>query len=177
MSFIDVFRHEHIGFIAGVPIYLPEQDIAGEFEANANSILLGGGSGELDAWVLAPEDVLFAVVDHHLFASGNTNKIEPESKNEGDFYDFMETIFPNDVYSPIDRPTWTGDEWFSIMNEALEEGYTKEGYGSIERWFCVKLGEVIFNRLPSRLEVSLNDNALEIIKQASESNTFPKKSI
>ena len=57
MSYIDVFQHEHCGYITGIPVYrLLESSLEEvEFIATPHQLLVGGGSGEHPAVVFAPE--------------------------------------------------------------------------------------------------------------------------
>jgi len=49
VSYIDLFDHEHVGHFAGLPIYrplepvVPQSPIYGEFPANTDNLVLGGG--------------------------------------------------------------------------------------------------------------------------------------
>jgi hypothetical protein len=57
MSYIDTFDHELVGFFAGLPLYRPLEIVAGsggdEFGCTPLQLVLGGGSGEHPAVVLA----------------------------------------------------------------------------------------------------------------------------
>lgn len=169
MSFIDVFQHKHVGFIADIPIYLPEQDISGEFTARANAILLGGGSGELSAWVLDPVDVLFMTVDHHLYQTDESEVPSPENYGVSDeAYDaFMDTLFPDDesiVYRP--GPTWTLDESYRIVTRAMAAGYVEgEPHRFVENWLTVKVGERFFDTIIERCEVKFTESDMEILEK------------
>ena len=57
MSYIDTFDHEFIGFIAGLPIYLPLEtvtasDIPSEFGCSPQNLIIGGGDGEHPAIIV-----------------------------------------------------------------------------------------------------------------------------
>lgn len=167
MSFIDCFKHEHIGFIATVPLYLPQQEITGEFEAKSNAVLFGGGSGELDAWVLSPEDVLSTVLDYYIYGTEITDdeKLKRFGITEDEYYDLLEKMIPEETAYPLANKNfyWGGDTWFDIMNHALEEGYTKEGYGFVENWMIIKAGEKLIDIIVDRCDTVFSDSDMIII--------------
>jgi hypothetical protein len=66
MSFIDTFRHQLCGYLAGVPLYLPGEDITGEFDASPDDLVLGGGSGELAGAVVDVVAAIGHVVDDYI---------------------------------------------------------------------------------------------------------------
>jgi hypothetical protein len=66
MSFIDAFRHQLCGYLAGVPLYLPAENISGEFEATPDNLVLGGGSGELDGVVVDVVAAIGRVLDQYI---------------------------------------------------------------------------------------------------------------
>lgn len=51
MSHIDCFDHSHIGFMAGIMVYHPMQKDE-EYGFDERSIIIGGGSGEHDIFVI-----------------------------------------------------------------------------------------------------------------------------
>lgn len=174
MSYIDTFKHEHIGSVASVPIYLPLEPINGnEFKADENSIILGGGSGELAGYVLTPGDVIFAAIDPYFtdresFELHKVAKValEVEGFTEDDYDDLLEELLPINLKS--NYPEWTGDEWYAIATAAIAEGYEVKPYprpgDTIVRWMETQVGEIMLNDYFDRLTASLSPSAIKIIE-------------
>lgn len=176
MSYIDSFKHDHVGFIAGVPIYLPLQQIAGdEFQADESSIVLGGGSGELAGYVLTPGDVIFSAIDSHFMSRDGSQEfpaiaqvaLQLEGLTEEDYESFLEELFPSDDWEPS-YPEWTGDEWYTIITAAIAEGFDVEARNylgkSILNWLEAKVGEKMLNEYFDRVTAGLSPKALKIIE-------------
>jgi hypothetical protein len=53
MSYIDSFRHEFIGFFAGLPVYHPLEVVVdtANFSCTPQNLIMGGGSGLLSFWL------------------------------------------------------------------------------------------------------------------------------
>lgn len=174
MSYIDTFKHEHIGSVASVPIYLPLEPINGnEFQASENSIILGGGSGELAGYVLTPGDVIFSAIDPYMtdrtsFQLSELAKaaLDVEGFTEDDYDDFLEELLPIDT--KFKYPEWTGDEWYAIATAAIAEGYEVKPYprpgDTIVKWLETQVGEIMLNDYFDRLTASLSPNAIKIIE-------------
>lgn len=174
MSYIDSFKHEHIGSVASVPIYLPLETIDGsEFKADKNSIILGGGSGELAGYVMTPGDVIFAAIDPYMtdrtsFQLSEIAKaaLDIEGFTEDDYDDFLEEILPLD--NRRNYPEWSGDEWYSIVTAAIVEGYEVKPYPrpgeTIVNWLEAQVGEIMLNDYFDRLTASLSPSAIKIIE-------------
>lgn len=174
MSYIDTFKHEHIGSVASVPIYLPLEPINGnEFQADENSIILGGGSGELAGYVLTPGDVIFSAIDPYMtdrtsFQLSELAKaaLDVEGFTEDDYDDFLEELLPIDT--KFKYPEWTGDEWYAIATAAIAEGYEVKPYPrpgeTIVKWLESQVGEIMLNDYFDRLTASLSPNAIKIIE-------------
>lgn len=174
MSYIDTFKHEHIGSVASVPIYLPLEPINGnEFQADENSIILGGGSGELAGYVLTPGDVIFSAIDPYMtdrtsFQLSELAKaaLDVEGFTEDDYDEFLEELLPIDT--KFKYPEWTGDEWYAIATAAIAEGYEVKPYPrpgeTIVKWLESQVGEIMLNDYFDRLTASLSPNAIKIIE-------------
>ena len=174
MSYIDTFKHEHIGSVASVPIYLPLEPINGnEFKADENSIILGGGSGELAGYVLTPGDVIFAAIDPYMtdrtsFQLSELAKaaLDVEGFTEDDYDELLEELLPIDT--KFKYPEWTGDEWYAIATAAIAEGYEVKPYprpgDTIVKWIEAQVGEIMLNDYFDRLTASLSPNAVKIIE-------------
>lgn len=174
MSYIDTFKHEHIGSVASVPVYLPLEPINGdEFKADENSIILGGGSGELAGYVLTPGDIIFSAIDPY-FTDQNSFQLSAMAKaalgienfTEDDYDDFLEELLPLD--NTFKYPEWTGDAWYSIITAATAEGFEVKPYPrpgeTIVKWMEAKVGEKMLNEHFDRLTASLSPHAMKMVE-------------
>lgn len=152
MSLIDVPLHDFVGSVAGVPVYLPFEDVSNaEFDATMTDLVLGGGSGEMTANVLPIISAVVSAVEFELFdrswnlSRNFRNFFESEgfiySVEDIDFADYDENCEP---WSPV----FTGDEWWSIGLLAREAGYTRPTYRNVEHWLMVQTGRLYLNAFP-----------------------------
>lgn len=174
MSFIDTFKHEHIGFVTVIPIYLPSEKITGEFEADTSSILLGGGSGELSAYVMSHGDVIYSALDLNFYESksfdfSNTakNLMQTFGVNEDDYCNFLDELLPQHAIGAPDTfnyPEWSGDEWYSIVTAAISDGYDTKSNNGITAWLEARVGEKMLNEHFDRVTEGLSANAMKFVE-------------
>lgn len=75
MSHIDSFRHAIVGEFIGLPVYLSLEDIDGDFDCPAYSLIIGGGSGEHPAIVVSdPCAAVARFLDEELPSLGLSRK-------------------------------------------------------------------------------------------------------
>ena len=64
MSYIDAYNHSHIGSLFGIPIYHPFNN-SPQSELNSDMIILGGGSGEHNMFILnGINEIVLETIDH-----------------------------------------------------------------------------------------------------------------
>jgi len=64
MSYIDAFNHSHIGSFMGIPVYHPFNN-ASNSELHSDMIVLGGGSGEHNMFILEGiNEIVVETLDH-----------------------------------------------------------------------------------------------------------------
>lgn len=149
MSLIDVYLHDFVGSVAGVPVYLPFEDVSNdEFSASRTDLVLGGGSGEVTANVLPIISAVISAVEFEIFdwtwnlSRNFKNFFEAEgflySVEDIDFADYDDTCEPW-------NPVFTGDEWWNIGLLAREMDYARPAYRNIEHWLMVQTGRLYLN--------------------------------
>lgn len=166
MSFIHSIKHDAPGNIAGiVPIYLPLQEVTGDFTASPGHMLLGGGGGELDAYVLHPNETATIALDSFFMPSGW--ELDPQVKTllskagitEDDYYTFHDDQLLPQEEPPMDTwPAWTGDEWYYIVSAAMNHGYQHTNYRGITQWLLVNAGAWVLRNRPDLLDLSRLDD-------------------
>ncbi len=175
MSYIDIFRHEYCGRLAGIPLYhlledspLPEN--GGEFYgATTGHLLLGGGSGELPAAIFNPLHAVTQLVGNLL------DWFDPESKDyaEWDLQFWAEIGFTEEVLEDLwqslmdargsindfylgNYSDWSSNMWFMTKKAAQSKAnwnpYKKKVHLSLESWLSNSIGEYILVSMPELLD-------------------------
>ena len=148
MSSIDSFAHSLVGYFVGLPVYLPKEDIDGEFRCTTKQLLLGGGSGEHPAVVIEPLAAVARFLEREL---PNTN-MSPE---------LLEKWCT--VYKPYleydDAKLLTFFEWkintYHSFFERCHNSNTINSYHvysdrmSLNEWLILGFGEFVFFSLPN----------------------------
>lgn len=179
MSFIHAHRHEAPGLIAGiVDLYLPLEEINDpqEFVANPGDILLGGGSGELPAWVIDPNVAVERIAEYLFFGKGFITDYNPEARrvlqeagvdvdNQDIYVDFMDSLVPLHK-EVVDWPTWGGDEWFAIVTEAQGKGYDRDKHSNIESWLLEEVGAWVLKTRPDLITAKLSEQDEQFLAAA-----------
>lgn len=147
MSHIDSFKHQQVGEFLGLPVYLPLQDIDGDFQATTRQLLVGGGSGEHPAVVLtdpqAAAAAFLAEEDPHVDLSAEELKawraaIQPFAPD-----------FPHKLLAFHD---WSISDYHGF-HERCRNPHTSS-YGiheskmGVEYWMALGLGEFVFYAMP-----------------------------
>lgn len=147
MSFIDCWKHEWLGNVGGAPVYRALETISGEFEAQAGDIIIGGGSGELSATVFTPYHLKDTEISLPYFKNEET---EESLKLEEEWYEATEDHPENGIMRLREIGNdWSGDEWYSIVEQAMSEGYVRKGAYTIEVWLAE--GALRLSTIPSEV--------------------------
>jgi len=155
MSYIDTFDHEFIGFIAGLPIYLPLEtvtasDIPSEFGCSPQNLIIGGGDGEHPAIIVT--DLLKAATHFVLV-------IVHESESEVALSDEL-TQFLDDAWVGSDFllfPGWDIASYATFEQRckslACQTPYDQDRFKSsisIESWLVASIGEFVYFSMSNR---------------------------
>lgn len=73
MSYIDAFNHSHIGLFYGIPVYHPFNNSENS-ELHSDMIVIGGGSGEHNMFVLEGINQIVVETLDHFFGSMVVNE-------------------------------------------------------------------------------------------------------
>lgn len=152
MSHIDSFRHQLAGSLFGLPVYLPLQDIQGDFTCTTRQLVIGGGSGEHPALVL--KDPPGAVAEFLREAVPGLKLAAPEEKA---WRAVFEPFLPDrlrDVLVFYDWDLATYHAFYELCRSpAAQNPYMGErGWMEMEEWLIRGLGEFVFYALPHLAE-------------------------
>lgn len=146
MSHIDSFSHALVGYLAGVPVYHPLEDIRGDFVCGPEQLLIGGGSGEHPALVLATPAAAVA--------------------------QFIGTELPHLALDETEREVWSGVvashvgtseealkfyDWSAADHAAFQQRFQSDtlvnpfysGGHPFHDWLLLGLGEFVFFAMPT----------------------------
>ena len=148
MSHIDSFKHALVGEFIGVPVYLTLESIAGDFRCPARHLVIGGGSGEHPALVVANP---LAAVARFLVEELQTLKLDGKTRDawRGACLPFVRQ--DSEILTFCD---WTADDHEEFRTRC-ESPFHLNSYAiyksrmSLEEWLILGLGEFIFFAMPS----------------------------
>lgn len=149
MSHIDSFKHALLGSFIGIPVYLPLEDIHGDFECTTRQFLIGGGSGEHPALIV--KDPLSAVAQF-------LREVVPDLKMDKGMKARWLAVcdeYPRRRSSDIlEFSEWT-IQTFHRFHERCSSPYAENSYRiwkddkSLEEWLVLGFGEFVFFALPN----------------------------
>lgn len=150
MSYIDTQPHEHLGYLAGIPLYHPLGSYDDDFVAGPEHVVLGGGGGEHPAAVFHP----LACVTRTLFAVEETfedssqaayDLFDDTKKFRADLHSFVSMLVDLPYYDPAyetDWSHWGSDEWVGASEAAKKWGFDRSK-ARLERWLEECVGEYL----------------------------------
>lgn len=147
MSHIDSFRHQEVGNFLGLPVYLPLQDIDGDFKATPRQLLIGGGSGEHPAVVLTDPQAAVAAFLGEVEPHVRLSPQELQAWREA--YKPFRPEFEHKLLAFYD---WNAETYHGFYERCCSR-YTSS-YSvhmdkmSLERWLVYGLGEFVFYAMP-----------------------------
>lgn len=172
MSYIDVFAHRMCGVLAGRNLYEPLEFISGEFEADIDCLVLGGGSGESNPIIFEISHVIGKVADEYaehmscLTCFGYEENGCEQCDHTGfnlnsvvgtgaqalgltlqNLRDLAELLgVKNTNYTHLG-----GNDWFDIITQANKD--TNQAIENIENWLEIVVGEYAVVMLSDKLEL------------------------
>ena len=167
MSYIDSYKHEHVGVFGGLPVYHPledipgsnEPDLDGEFACAASQLVIGGGDGEWPGLVIkSPVGAVVTFLDCCFEEEELLKAIEKsaweeifdEHRYQGNIFDFCGWGV-RDYHAFYER----------CKSPAMGYPFQEDGdVGSFEDWLACSIGEFIFFAMPElapALMAKLND--------------------
>lgn len=127
MSYIDMFKHEQLTEIIGLPLYRAQEDIEGdEFNAKQGQLILGGGGGEHPAIVIKHID---SMVARYIWTSTDTEHS----------YDYIEC----DYFENLEFVDWMILTYKDFFTRAVQNGYNEDEDGYVEAWLCDRLSQYL----------------------------------
>lgn len=160
MSYIDSYKHEHVGLFGGLPVYHPLEDIPGsdspgfedEFACATDQIVIGGGDGEWPGLVIkSPVGAAVTFLDCCFDEADLFKMIEKSAWEEIiDKYRYKENRFKfcgwgvahyHDFYERCKSPAMS-----SAFQESSDVGSFEAQ--SFEDWLACSVGEFIFFAMP-----------------------------
>lgn len=152
MSHIDSFRHQLVGSFIGLPVYLPLEDIRGDFNCTTRQLVIGGGSGEHPALVL--QDPPGAVAE---FLSEALRMIKLDAHEDKAWRAAFEPFLPDRICNVITFHDWDVETFHSFYelcrSPGAENPFSGErGCLELEYWLVRGLGEFVFYALPHLAE-------------------------
>lgn len=145
MSHIDSFRHEIVGRFAGLPVYHPLEKIDGDFQCGPDQLVLGGGSGEHPALVIAkPQAAVACFLDAEL------------SNQQGAHVEAWNAVIAHHLdYNHADNLVfhdWSISDFAEFdarcRSNTMPNPYWDELELSIEHWLVLGFGEFVFFAMP-----------------------------
>ena len=177
MSYIDQFDHEHIGFMAGLPIYrpletyIPEDTLDGQFSCSPNTLVLGGGYLEHPGLVI--RDLNYAVAtflsDWINYCEDTKSAIYPDVKTDKWIritYDYM---FGKDKFKVLDPTHWSMRDYSEFYIDCKSGGMQSpfietESYNEFENWLISNFGELVTFSYPELI----TDKKLKLIAEKTD---------
>lgn len=148
MSHIDSFEHAFLGTFIGLPVYLPLEDICGDFECTTRQFLVGGGSGEHPALIV--KNPLAAVAEY-------LHEVVPDSKMCSADKDKWRSVYENYLWlrtrDILEFSDWNIQTYHSFYDRCSSP-YAENSFRvyseskSIEEWLILGFGEFVFFALP-----------------------------
>ncbi|WP_440958449.1 hypothetical protein ACFELO_14325 [Oceanicaulis sp. LC35] len=147
MSYIDSYDHVLVGYMAGLPLYRPLEDIPGpengffreDFPCRKDQLVLGGGSGEHEGLVLARPGAAMA-----LYALDSEDFEFPEAERAR-----LNALIAE---APVlVRYGWDGSTHRQFKarckSAALPNPYDRH-YGPFDAWLAMGFGEFCYAAMP-----------------------------
>ena len=157
MSHVDSFQHEIVGRFAGLPVYHPLEVIDGDFHCTPNQLVLGGGSGEHPALVVAqPQAAVACFLDTELAPQRGVHVTgwKPAIEQHLDYNHGNNLVFHD--WSIADFANFDARCRSSALLNPYDDGLEM----SVEHWLVLGFGEFVFFAMPelaSELMDSLDD--------------------
>jgi len=170
MSYIDTIKHELVGYLNGLPIYLPTENLPKSFWGNpdfscgTSNLVIGGGSGEHPALVihhlsaLVCEYLLYNIEQFELFYSDGYQV--PPDKAQNQLVDIALTTEPT-----LEFCGWSMQDQKKFIENAMSKVHFSPlvENGDAEKWIRLSIGEFVYFSLPS-----LNEQHAKIQKVVGE---------
>jgi hypothetical protein len=171
MSYIDSYKHEVVGLLAGVPVYHPLENIPGstfagfeeDFACSTKQLVVGGGSGEHPGVVLCnPEAAVAAFLLCHRDI-WNSERRERYLRDKRD-----------------DTPRFVYAGWRSQDHDAFQKRCREHAWPNpfradqgqdFETWLHLGFGEFIFYAMP-QLANSLIETVAPLDRKPRTANFF-----
>jgi hypothetical protein len=148
VSHIDSFKHSLVGSFLGIPVYLPLEDIDGDFRCTTQQLLIGGGSGEHLALVV--QKPLAAVA---MFLAEEVPHL-PLSPETGEAWKAVyQPFIESDFWAILRFYEWDIKTYHSFF-ECCKNGHAINRYSvyssskKLEEWLILGFGEFIFFSMP-----------------------------
>lgn len=148
MSHIDSFHHSIVGYFLGIPVYLPLEDIDGDFHCSTRQLVIGGGSGEHPALVVADPPAAVA-----RFLEEEIDSLDLDDKRRDAWKAVYEPFVEWDHDNILRFPGWTVEAHHAFY-ERCQSACAVNAYSiysktkSLETWLILGFGEFVFFSLP-----------------------------
>ncbi|PEN12938.1 hypothetical protein CRI94_13120 [Longibacter salinarum] len=165
MSHIDSFEHEFVGYLAGLPVYHPLEEIRGDFVCDARHIVIGGGSGEHPALVLgSPRQAVAHFLYDALSSTAESSAPQARLPLKAVVDEWLPTV-ESFIHSPPEELLrfydWT-EENKSHFREQFDDGVPNPYWGDrFWGWLVLGLGEFVFFAMPELAGDVLTDLGAE----------------
>lgn len=169
MSYIDTFDHEFVGFFGRLPVYHPlvvHTDDDDGFSCSPDNLVIGGGSGEHPAVVLASAERAVAsfVLDWMEDANKDHNRLTGDVKTNMEAWDLWSIDRLDEVTISqaliFEHRRWNVERYHGFFEMCCSPAMhtpLKPGI-SLEEWLLASFGEFILLTMPElvpNLEVHL----------------------
>jgi len=133
MSYIDLFKHEYIGEISGLPLYRAQEDIDGdEFQCKEGQYIIGGGGGEHPAIII--NEVYKAIFLNMHYENNDWGSIRDiDYINNLEFFGWMIHTYAN--FDKLARKNGYTDQTMDRNDDS--------GYPSIEFWLNIEFARLL----------------------------------
>lgn len=159
MSHIDSFKHQLVGYFFGLPVYLPLEDIDGDFECTTKQLLIGGGSGEHPALVIKNPLATVAMYLHE-----QTAELELSDEEEKEFEAYYEPYLTWKTENILNFCDWDVKVYHDFYKRCRAKrslnSYRFYKHISFEIWLIMGFGEFFFFSMPQ--------HAIELIDKVDE---------
>jgi len=147
MSHIDSFKHQLVGYFFGLPVYLPLEDINGDFQCTTRQLLIGGGSGEHPALIV--KNPLACVA---MYLDENKVELKLSNREEEELEALYKPYLSWETEEVLDFCEWD----IKVYHEFYKRCRTKRSLNSyrsyehisFERWLIMGFGEFFFFSMP-----------------------------
>lgn len=150
MSHIDSFKHQFVGKFGYLPVYLALEDIDGDFICSKHQLVLGGGSGEHPALVLANPDAAVA-----RFIDNQIDHLDLTREEKNIWHQIYAGQIEWDNRKVLKFFLW-GMKDYHDFHRMCTKGVLPNRFFddemSIEDWLVLGFGEFIFFAMPNLAE-------------------------